>query len=203
MKQITKNQSGFGAVEVVLIVVIVALIGSVGWLVYKNHHKNAAASTTSSISTKPTTSTKPATPQISSASTNKVVKYATWSSTPNDIQQAVLVAWNEVSPGYKTQPISSCNTDTPSQSVTASTPIYTENNSFVVTGAGCDGGSMNLIVKVNGEWQDIAHTQTDFNCSDLTKYNVPTDLIVAAMQITATDGHVQCVQPDNSVKNLS
>jgi hypothetical protein len=40
------NQKGFSVVEVVLIVVILALIGTVGWLVYKNHHKSSAASVT-------------------------------------------------------------------------------------------------------------------------------------------------------------
>lgn len=34
MKSINRNQSGFSAVEVSLIIVIVAIIGFVGWFVY-------------------------------------------------------------------------------------------------------------------------------------------------------------------------
>jgi len=52
MQRITKNQSGFGAVEALLILIIVILIGVVGWLVYKDHNKTPAnASTTTSTKT--------------------------------------------------------------------------------------------------------------------------------------------------------
>lgn len=57
MSKLQKNESGFSAVEVVLVLVIVALIGTVGWLVYKNHHKTTTAAITTTSATKPTTST--------------------------------------------------------------------------------------------------------------------------------------------------
>jgi prepilin-type N-terminal cleavage/methylation domain-containing protein len=67
------NQKGFSVVEVVIVLVVVGLIGGVGFMVYKNHNKkavtNSAATTTS---TKPTTTeTKPAT---------KADPYAGWKS---------------------------------------------------------------------------------------------------------------------------
>jgi hypothetical protein len=56
--KLQKNESGFSVVEVVLVVVILALIGTVGWLVYKNHHKTTTAAITTTSTTKPVTSTK-------------------------------------------------------------------------------------------------------------------------------------------------
>ena len=45
-------------VEVVLVLVIVVLIGVVGWMVYKNHHKTTKTVITTSSTTKPATSNK-------------------------------------------------------------------------------------------------------------------------------------------------
>ncbi len=58
MGKIRKNEEGFSVVEVVLVLVIVGLIGVVGWFVYNNHNKK----TTPSVSTNTTTksSTTPA-----------------------------------------------------------------------------------------------------------------------------------------------
>lgn len=50
MSKIAKNQKGFGAVEAVLILIIVILIGVVGWLVYKDRHNKGAAGTASKSS---------------------------------------------------------------------------------------------------------------------------------------------------------
>ena len=59
MQKLSENQYGFSAVEAMLVIVILALIGVVGWLVYENQHKsNPTVSTTLSTSTKPATTTK-------------------------------------------------------------------------------------------------------------------------------------------------
>lgn len=42
MNKLKKNKSGFGAIGLTLIIVIVALIGVVGWMVYKDYHKKVA-----------------------------------------------------------------------------------------------------------------------------------------------------------------
>lgn len=60
MGKIQKNQQGFGAVEAVLVLVIVILIGVVGWMVYKNHNKttnNKTTASNSSANTSPQTKT--------------------------------------------------------------------------------------------------------------------------------------------------
>ena len=67
MRKLQKNENGFSAVEIVLVLVIIVLIGAVGWLVYKDNHKNTttsakstSASTKSSTSTSTKTTTTPA-----------------------------------------------------------------------------------------------------------------------------------------------
>ena len=51
MGKLNKDNNGFGGVELFLVIVIVVLLGVVGWFVYKNHHKTVT-------STQATTSTK-------------------------------------------------------------------------------------------------------------------------------------------------
>lgn len=74
MNKIVKNEKGFSAVEIVLVVVIVALIGVVGWLVYKNHHKTSTLNPSTTSSKAATKST------ISSTSSTKTTinPYAGW-----------------------------------------------------------------------------------------------------------------------------
>ncbi|HUD07785.1 MAG TPA: prepilin-type N-terminal cleavage/methylation domain-containing protein [Candidatus Saccharimonadales bacterium] len=50
MKKLCKNESGFSVIEVLIVIVIIALIGIAGWLVYKHEHK-VPVTTNSSVST--------------------------------------------------------------------------------------------------------------------------------------------------------
>src|ERR1700683_3369487 len=50
MGKFRNSQAGFGIVEVVIVLVIVAIVGAAGWLIYKNHHKVTPATTMSSSS---------------------------------------------------------------------------------------------------------------------------------------------------------
>jgi|GEM_PF-569696 len=58
MAQTHKNQSGFSAVETVLVIVVVVLIGVAGWLVYKNNHKKTENKNTTNTSQTKTTPAK-------------------------------------------------------------------------------------------------------------------------------------------------
>lgn len=75
------NEKGFSAVEAILIICILILIGVVGWLVYKDHHKTSAVpvSTTASTS-KPAISTKTTT----TPTTNPYIGWKTYCSTFTD-----------------------------------------------------------------------------------------------------------------------
>ncbi len=62
MGKLENNQKGFSAIEIVLVVVILALIGVVGWLVYKNRHQstNTVNSAKTSTNTPAVSSNAPA-----------------------------------------------------------------------------------------------------------------------------------------------
>ncbi len=61
MSKLRNNEKGFGVVEGLLIVAVVVLLGVVGYMVYKNHHKTTTVSATKTT----TSSTKPATSSTS------------------------------------------------------------------------------------------------------------------------------------------
>ena len=73
MKKIN-NESGFSAVELILVIAVIALLGVVGWLVYKNNHKTAI-STALANGTSVTTKTK-----TTSTSATTVNPYSGWQS---------------------------------------------------------------------------------------------------------------------------
>ncbi len=58
MKKISKNQKGFTVVEGLLIVLILVVIGGVGYMVYHNDHKTKTTSVSTTSATKPATSIK-------------------------------------------------------------------------------------------------------------------------------------------------
>lgn len=74
MGKLQKDESGFSVVEIILILVIVALIGTVGWLIYKNQHKNSTAVKTANSNTKPTIANK----TVTATPVQSVNPYAGW-----------------------------------------------------------------------------------------------------------------------------
>ena len=55
MGKVRKNEAGFSALEVVLVLVIVSLISAVGFMAYENQHKTKTASFATATTTKPAT----------------------------------------------------------------------------------------------------------------------------------------------------
>ena len=49
MNQLKINEKGFSSVEFILVIIIIALIGAVGWIVYKDHHKSSSQLTSTAI----------------------------------------------------------------------------------------------------------------------------------------------------------
>jgi hypothetical protein len=60
MHTLKRNEQGFGAIEALLILVIVILIGVAGWFIYKNHHQAAKPVTSTGPAAVTTNSTNPA-----------------------------------------------------------------------------------------------------------------------------------------------
>jgi len=61
MGKLNKNEQGFGAIEGIIIVAVVVLLGVVGYMVYKNHNKTTPTATTTTpvATTTPTTTPTP------------------------------------------------------------------------------------------------------------------------------------------------
>jgi len=73
MNRIKNNESGFSAVEIVMVVVIVSLIGAVGFLVYKDNHKKTVVVTKTVV-----VAPKPATINTNSNNTQKYINITEW-----------------------------------------------------------------------------------------------------------------------------
>ncbi|HEY5267825.1 MAG TPA: hypothetical protein VII94_01670, partial [Candidatus Saccharimonadales bacterium] len=72
MKKIN-NEYGFSAVELILVIAVIALLGVVGWLVYKNDHK-----TTITTVNKNTTSATTSANKSNSGATTTSNTYSGW-----------------------------------------------------------------------------------------------------------------------------
>lgn len=81
MGKIRRNEAGFSPIEVILVLVVVALIGVVGFMVYKNHNKKA---TTNSVAA--TTTTKPSTTRQAKTTTQTPDPYAGWASCADSVE---------------------------------------------------------------------------------------------------------------------
>lgn len=92
MNNMHKNEKGFGVVEVMLVVVIVALIGVVGWLVYKGHHQ-ATINTSTTSSEKPSTITKTST-NTPTQPVNSTASWYLYTSPGNSYTMRIPDGWN-------------------------------------------------------------------------------------------------------------
>ena len=91
MNRIKNNESGFSAVEIIMVMVIVGLIGAVGYLVYKNQHKTTKTVVVTKVVKAPASS-----PPSTQTSTNnnsmtiiKVPELGIEFSAPNSIKDLV------------------------------------------------------------------------------------------------------------------
>jgi hypothetical protein len=76
--KLQNNQKGFTAVEGLLIVLIIVVIGAVGYMVYHNDHKTKTVSVSTTASNKPATTTKTTTtPAAAAISASAVTSFVT------------------------------------------------------------------------------------------------------------------------------
>jgi prepilin-type N-terminal cleavage/methylation domain-containing protein len=81
MNRLNKNQSGFGAIELILVLVIVALISGVGYFVYqskKNTDKTLASTSSSEGTPQKSTTTKPTTTNTSQSNSASYLVIKEW-----------------------------------------------------------------------------------------------------------------------------
>ncbi len=104
MRILKNNEKGFGTVEAILIVIILVLIGAVGYLVYKNHHKTPpkvvtitktvtnTPKTNSTTATNPYTGWKSYTLPVEKLSFMYPSSWLATNSPPSSTQDSVIMA---------------------------------------------------------------------------------------------------------------
>lgn len=111
MGKLHKNQSGFGTVEIILIVIIIGLLGAVGWFVYDRNHNKATPSPAGTTTTTASTATKPVDPYADwQTITNP---NGTWASVkiPKTWQHIVCDGGSYIGVGKDKNNVGICNSD--------------------------------------------------------------------------------------------
>ena len=174
---ISRNQSGFAALEAILVVIILAIVGFTGWFVW--HSKNTTDKTLNSANNSSASQTKSTTPSSQKSSDVKdapgLVDYKDTATIRNDSDITKLTGAGGsfkqfiLSVLHKGQAIDGGDCDQP-YTVTVG-KLY--NQKFAIGNAGACGGYAPLWASVNGVWQEIAGTQQGYKCAVLQQYTVP------------------------------
>jgi cytoskeletal protein RodZ len=156
MGKLNNDNNGFGGVELLLAIVIVVLLGVVGWFVYKDHNKTTTAKVATVIKTvtKTTaaTSSSTSTSTTSTTSVFKIPELGIEVTVPNSIKNIV----------YNVDPSGTLSTGQTYQSVTLSTQTLTSlDANCSVNGSAPPLGT---IFKTTGQYPSSA----DFNPNDAT-----------------------------------
>lgn len=196
------DKNGFAALETLLILVIVALIGGTGWYVW--HSKQQADKTLNAAQSENTSAFKSTTvksfadcqkaagstvqqsyPEVcvtksgqrftqSTSDQSQTPYTTTYSKVPAALQKVILA---EI-----TKDVPSCVKD--GQLLDANGQADDPRVDYAPSGAaatdiGCDGGSWGLFAKdSSGDWKFLEKTQMAFDCSVLTQYKVAKQLLL-------------------------
>ncbi|MDB5171112.1 MAG: hypothetical protein JWO35_806 [Candidatus Saccharibacteria bacterium] len=180
-----KNQQGFSAIEGLLLLVIVGILGITGWSVWLGRHSKQTIPDTSAIMQ------STALQSAKASTTQPTVEKTVYSKIPHDLQAAILAQTQHDVPGcIKNSQIVDINDKPTDQEVTYAS------NGFAITAIGCNGGSVHLFAKVNDAWSDLSHTQLGFSCSLLKKNKVPVKLLETAFAGQAKSA--ECYSDDSS-----
>jgi hypothetical protein len=172
------NQSAFTAVEGILILVIVAIIGGTGFFVY-DASKKANNTLTSAAKVAQSTPSKTGS-SVQTIALDSSVHLVTFTKLPSNLQKAVITHASCVANGQLT------NED--GSAATAANNTYVANKAAFI--AECQTKA--LYTYTSGNWQFVSQTQFGFNCSDLQKSNVSTALAIPSLP------NDQCLDANNN-----
>ncbi len=145
MKKLKNNESGFSAVELMLIIVVIGLLGTTGYLFYKNRQKPATVTVTKTV-TAPVTSSTPTT-----------------TTTPVDEKPAITQAVKDYKDNVKYASITKV-------SITA---VDGANAYGTVTYTGQDGGGGWLAHKTGTTWAVVSQGSLGICKDEVQQYNLP------------------------------
>ena len=185
------RQEGFGAIAVIVVALIVAVIGAAGWMVYqKTQHKAGAGTTAASQAPAPSEGSKDSA-SGSAANTSVAAQELTYSKVPADLQAAILEETKSRAPGCV-----SGNMIVDANNKPTDQEVRYRSDGFASTGIGCDSGAIYIFAKSAGKWLTVTHASGTFPCAPLEQYKVPSEIF-------PTDWEAQCYNapggPDNVV----
>jgi hypothetical protein len=142
MGKLRNNEKGFGAIEGLLIVAVVVLLGIVGYMVYKNHNKATTnnSTTTASTTTTPakTTTTQPVDPYAgwqSYSDSHMSFKYPSGWQAGAGADKYAAVSVTATSPGFATTSMTTA--DNPGAPVTLSLQLSTNSSTVYCSNDPC------------------------------------------------------------------
>jgi hypothetical protein len=188
MHKVNKDEKGLRIGKVILAVVIVALVSTAGWIVYKNHHIATVASDSTDRAVNANTSKTPQSTNTPAAASSQASS-TTFSKVPASLQEAIIAKLKSDVPSCVKNNLPVDYRGNPSNPRVDYDP-----SGFAATGIGCDGGSWGLFANVNNNWQFLAKTQFAFSCSLLTKYHYPKQLLALnnpTPECLDNDNHLQ------------
>lgn len=203
-----RNQKGFSPVEVLLIIVVLGLVGGVGWYVWSQKDTDKKSNSENSITTKASDVTNfydcfdkvgqfnPGKPQTCiyqdqtfnrpSEFTNEDVRNL--EKVPTSAKQTVLTLAKKNFDACKDEP----------SIISVTTIINTVDDSFVYLGTGCDSGYRAIYFNQNGTWTEISHSQGGLSCEVADKYKIPKELV----QVNGEESTATCYASDGKSRAL-
>lgn len=156
-----KSQRGFTLLESLIGLLIIAAIAFGGFYI---RHRNHA--------------TKPETPVVNTTTAKYKVEntgalQVKFSKLPSGLKSAIITQQEKSSPAcVKNGQLVDVNGNPSDPTVS-----YSSSRAAIAT-IGCDGGAAGLFaIDKDGQWQFIASTQSEFNCTDLVDHLVPIKLL--------------------------
>jgi hypothetical protein len=198
-----RNQRGFTAVEGLVILSVVVILGGAGFYVW-HKNKNSKPVTSTSQTTQTTTPSPnypiakagiictdfPATGECETADKTKyqfakittTANNVAWSILPADLQTASTATWNS---DCMSVPDASMATLKGSQKQF----LLNNDDKFAEIPIGCGeyGGALHLMVKVSGVWKSVAVTQIGgWPCETISQYKIPNSFLASPDGYTPT-----------------
>ncbi|HSX33118.1 MAG TPA: hypothetical protein VLF91_02150 [Candidatus Saccharimonadales bacterium] len=185
MNILKRRERGFGTVEGILIIVIFALLGVGGWLVYKNHHQTA----------EPVTTTKPATGPTNNSTEQTAVNVSELGIKLTNVPQSIKDLTYEIVPSGSNQAYTTAAFTTSSLTKLDAncTSIGSLNRYSGTYDASTDQGPFTFVKQFSGFW--IAFVHNGVECSqEPTTLNLQTAQMQTFREWVVVPDNVQAAQ---------
>ena len=181
------NNHGFSIGQVLLLILVIGLIGGVGYFVYQRQNEPVITNFEECVAAgNPVMESYPeqcaADGETFTNSEQAIDRLENAQNTafkeiPTALQNAIRATYAKIAPDCQTTDPSAdgyYDEDTILQA-------YKKDNAATV-GVGCSGSSVHLFVFVDGQWKDVDSTQMGFDCDIVDKYKVSASVVSTCLE---------------------